>query len=99
MSLWGGPARSSPLYQIDGSDDREKHQVNKVKGVYFGWWAFGSFAKSNLQNIGVSLRRATNRCTYTVNVLNMYHSLDREGVQALKEEARREGAQAWDEAI
>ena len=54
---------------------------------------------SILEDIGDSLPRASDRYTYTVSVPNMYYSLGREGVHALKEEARCEREEAWHEAM
>ena len=55
-----------------------------------GGGLFGLLPTSILGDIGDSLPRASDRYTYTVSVPNMYHSLGREGVQSLREEAGRE---------
>ena len=48
---------------------------------------------SILEDIGDSLPRASDRYTYSVSVPNMYHSLGRQGLDALREEAWNEEMQ------
>ena len=60
---------------------------------------FGLLPTSILQDIGDSLPRAGDRYTYTTSVSNMYHRLGREGVQRLREEARRERVKDWEQAM
>ena len=52
-----------------------------------------------LKDIGDFLPGAKDGYTCIVSVPYIYHSLGREWVQTLKEEARRERAQAWEEAM
>ena len=64
-----------------------------------GGGIFGPLPNSILWDIGDSLPRATSRYTYIVSVPNMYHSLDREGVQTLKKEAGHERAKTLEQAM
>ena len=54
---------------------------------------------SILEDIGYSLPRASDQYAYTVSVPNIYQSLGREGVQSLREEARRERVVEWEQAM
>ena len=58
---------------------------------------FGLLLTSILVDIGDSLPRASDMYTYIVSVPNMYHSLGREGVQSLREEARCEQVEEWEQ--
>ena len=64
-----------------------------------GGGLFGLLSTTILQDTGDSLPRAGDRYTYTVNVFNIYQSLGRDGVQSFREEARRERAQEWEQAM
>ena len=54
---------------------------------------------SILGDIGYSLPKASDGYIFIVGVPNMYHSLGKEGVQSLREEAGRERAQEWENAM
>ena len=56
---------------------------------------FGLLPTSILGEIGDSLTRASDRYTYTVSVPNLYHSVGRQVVSALKKEAKHERHKAW----
>ena len=60
-----------------------------------GGGLFGLLPNSVLGNIHDSLPTAVDRYTYTVSVPNLYHSVGRQAVGALKEEAERERHKAW----
>ena len=64
-----------------------------------GGGVLGFLPTSILGDIEDSLPRASDRYNYTVSVPNMYHSLDREGVQSLREEVGHERAEEWEQAM
>ena len=80
---------------------RQRKAPNKWLNKDFiqGGGLFGLLPTSILGDIGDSLPRASDRYTYTISVSNMYHSLGREGVHSLREEARRERAQEREQAM
>ena len=51
---------------------------------------FGLLSTSILGEIGHSLTRASDRYIYTVSVPDLYHSVGRQAVRTLKEEAKCE---------
>ena len=64
-----------------------------------GGGVFGLLPTSILGEIGDSLPRASDRYTYTLSVLNMYHSLGRGGVQTLREAVGQERVEEWEQAM
>ena len=65
------------------------------QGFIVGGGIFGLLPTSIMGEIGHSFTTASDRYTYTVSVPNLYHSVGRQVVSALKEEAKHERHKAW----
>ena len=94
------PKRKRPQKRNTTVVDRKKNKRFRRARKASNKWAnedfivrggiFGFLPTSILGAIGHSFSRASDRYTYIVSVPNLYHSLGRQAVSTLKEEAERE---------
>ena len=81
--------------KISNLDGPESHLINGPTEILLWGLGFWALFTSIMGELGHSFTTASDRYTYTVSVPNLYHSVGRQVVSALKEEAKHERHKAW----